>query len=386
MAPLLYETEATTSAQDLGKETIFSRNGRVEDLCRKRRVRRFIRSAPYIIQKRLFYNSSEVCTCNVPKAASTSIGRLMLMAEYPENAEYYRMMPGNMIHTTKQTEYLNTEKCSEKPGISFFVTRDPYARLYSAYLDKVFLEKFGTLAVLIDAVLNKRKSVHYSDSFLKTARENHWMCDTVNVTFEQFLQYVAKTRHLDPHFTPVSLLCNPCKDPVDYIFKQEDLTDDADYLLDYLNKSLADKGVSDLDLQLKDYAGDKGVENIVTTHYVAWKLRMKNNLCPLTQTTKDHVYKRLWQALKMLGNIDDNLEYMPEMFTSSVGEFKDPRAVLEAFVTHNIQPLTSAQRTRQRRRYLVEAYKGVSDKVLTGIQTLFQLDFKFFRYDINPPR
>lgn len=385
---LATDGEQTTSEQDLGAESIYTRNGRVEALCRKRSIRRFFRSSPHVLQKRVYYNTTGVCTCSVPKAASTSIGRLMLMAEFPEMSEYYRTLPGNMIHTTKRVEYLNTEKCSGKPGISFFVTRDPYARLYSAYVDKVFLEKFGQLAVLIDAIYNKKVTYGGAlkiNTLTQIAKDKNWMCDVSNVTFEQFLYYVSRTRHLDPHYTPVSLLCNPCKDPVDYIFKQENLEEDADYLLDYLNKTLAENGVKHSDLTLKDYKGDNGVENLVKTHYVAWKVRSENNNCVMSSASLDMAYRRLWEAMKILGNIDDSLNYIPEIFHGSGNNFKDPDEILKAFVQHNIEPASPAQRARQRRKYLVDAYKTVSPRVLKGIQNLFQMDFKFFKYDINPP-
>lgn len=347
-----------------------------------------MRVSPRLIQRRFFYNRTQVCTCTVPKAASTSVNRLMLMAEFPENAEFYRTLPGNKVHTIKMLENFQSERCSEKPGISFFIARDPYARLYSAYLDKVFLEKFGTLAVFIDAMFSQRipkdAAVRIA-SVKQTAEDNHWMCNAANVSFEQFLHYVSKTRHLDPHYTPVSLLCNPCKDPVDYIFKQETLEEDSQYLFEYLNMSLKSRAYENIQLHLKDYTGDNGLENLIKTVTVAWRVRLKNFNCVLTPETRDVFYRRLWKGLKMLGNIDDDLEYMPEIFKGSETELQDPDVILEAFSRYGIGSISQSRRSSQRRSYLVGAYNSVSRRVIKSIQNLFKLDFEFFQYDTSPP-
>lgn len=303
-------------------------------------------------------------------------------------ADYYRRLPGHMIHALKTAEYFNTEKCSEKPGISFFVTRNPYTRLYSAFVDKIFLEKFGSLSVLIDAVYNKKIPKEIPDgisSVKQLVTENNWLCDTAEVTFQQFLLYVSRARHLDPHYTPVSLLCNPCKDPVDFIFRQEDLHEDAEHLYEYLNKTLQKNGFKNVDLHLEDYVGDGGVENLVRTHHVAWTVRFQNHNCELKAKTRDVIYRRLWEALKMLGNIDENLEYIPDIFKGNENELKDPDAILYDLWRYKITPLSPSERAQQRHRYLVKAYKSVHPQIMKGIQSLFQLDFQLFDYDINPP-
>lgn len=71
--------------------------------------------------------------------------------------------------------------------VIFHVTRNPYSRLYSVYIDKIYLPGFWKFTKKI----NERKG-----------RE----CST-SVRFGEFLDYIMKEEVYDPHWHPVSELC-----------------------------------------------------------------------------------------------------------------------------------------------------------------------------------
>ena len=374
----------------IANESMYDRISRVADICQSPGVRDFYAKVPVIQSRRFYLERTQVCMCTVPKAASTSVKRLLLMAENPEKAEHYRSMPGNLVHA--QAPLYETDSCSDKPGFSFFVARNPYERLYSAYIDKVFLEKFDSLSVLLDMVFTKKLSKQLvpmtSSNVIAFAKSMGYFCEVSNTSFEHFLSYVARARTLDPHYTPASLMCNPCDQPVNHIFKQENLVNESRSLVSYLNESLQyNESYKNITLGLSDYAGDGGIENLVLTYANVWKTRLVRNQCKITSTLYHAIWQRLWEGLKILGNIYDGAEYMPEIFEGKGIIFKSSSTILKHFkrASDALAVTSMEERERQRHRYLVEAYSRVSKPVLDSIRQLFQLDFDMFGYDPNPP-
>ncbi|WAQ99210.1 CHSTB-like protein [Mya arenaria] len=83
-------------------------------------------------------------------------------------------------------------------GQSFMFTREPYSRLWSAYIDKFLLPDF-------------------------------WRTDA----HAEFLQYIVASypRNLNEHWQPVYKICDPCLVAYDVIGKQGTLANDSHYIL-----------------------------------------------------------------------------------------------------------------------------------------------------------
>jgi hypothetical protein len=119
------------------------------------------------------------------------------------------------------------------------VVRNPYLRLYSAYLQRTvamqdFLHNYSrhsdTTRKIIDRHLNLEKK--HGSIFL---------------SFERFLQMLVLIKNTtllplphmrqDPHFTSVWDLCHPCGIRYDYIAKFETLSSDSHLILPLLNET-----------------------------------------------------------------------------------------------------------------------------------------------------
>jgi hypothetical protein len=270
---------------------------------------------------------------------------------------------------------------------SFFVTRNPYTRLFSAYIDKIYLRKFHKTAVYIDAALNKKMP----KEILKELRHNtgksfrKWYCKMTDISFEQFLKFVTSSQVLDTHFAPISLLCDPCKQRYDVILKQENLKDDLDYLFGKIyHENYTGKEVH----TVQDYTGQSGIESQILTYYTHWKQWVSKHDCFLDRELYDSINHRLWNGLKLLGSIDRNLEFIDELFRGPIGDklkIRTPDSIFYEFKMNNVPYLNTEQREKQRKEFLLKAYRDVDKTVLERVQKLFQLDFALFDYDPNPP-
>lgn len=369
-----------------GRTEIEIRAGRVARICRDLDIEeRLSENSPFVVSSYQFYDRSMLCVCDVPKAASTSIKRALLAIEYPERAEFFEKLPGYQIHLQKEIRNVTVEKCFKDSATSFMVTRDPYTRLYSAYVDKIYLAKFHLLSIVLDAAYNKGVTQEKIEEMLDQRMGSALICGLPDVSFEQFLNYVVMSPRLDIHYAPVSLMCKPCGNHFDILLKQETLEDDFDQFFDTVfniqNKTAQDFSV-------KNYSGETGIESLIMTFYTHWKIWLKKYSCKLDKQTYDAINQRLWNGLKLLGSIDENLEIIEELFRRPVGEeikLRSPDAIIYEFKANKVPYLKPEDRERQRLKFLKKAYQSVDRKVLRQIQQLFQFDFILFDYDTAPP-
>lgn len=358
---------------------------RIAKMCKDLDVNgKFSRLLPAVSTSYNFYNRSSICACTVPKAASTSIKRSLFVSEYPHKADFFRNLPGYIIHTQVNVQNVTRDVCFTKSTTSFMVTRDPFTRLYSAYIDKIFLEKFHKYTAFIDLVLNKGVTMEEIAEMeeIDDDRLNQLYCRMTNVSFEQFLETIAKAKRLDIHFAPASVVCKPCSNHFDIVVKQENLSSD----LHYLHKTIYSSQKPGE--YLSNYVGESGIESLVVSYYSHWKARLSKHKCNLDKNLYNSINKRLWNALKLLGNIDENLEFIEELFKSPSGEklkLRKPETILYEFKANHIPVLDKESRERQRNKYLEQVYQGIDKKVIRKIQRLFYLDFKLFDYNPVPP-
>ncbi|XP_045211165.2 carbohydrate sulfotransferase 10-like [Mercenaria mercenaria] len=370
-----------------GSAPVYKRPESVADICKSLEVGAVNNQTQSVLSVYHFYDRSKICSCHVPKAASTSIGRALLISEFPEKAVIFRNLPGYQLHALREVQNVTSNQCFTNAVTSFLVTRDPYRRLFSAYIDKIYLEKFHKLSVVLDALYNKGVSREKLKDMIenKDERLKAWYCSVTDVSFEQFLKYVTTTQSLDTHFAPVSHLCDPCTKHYDVILKQETLTDDMHYLFEKIYKrNYSAREIPDV----TDYTGESGIESQILTYFTHRRAWFSKHNCKIDRKTYNAINQRLWNGLKLLGSIDDNLEFIDELFKGPVGErlrIRNPETVLYEFKLNRIPYLKTDSREKQRRKHLIQAYQSVDISVIKRIQQLFQLDFTLFGYDPLPP-
>ena len=309
--------------------------------------------------------------CKVPKASSTFFGKVLLLLQEGFKPKRIKQLSGFDIHGKMFATY--GVPCDLEKEPTFFVTRNPYTRLFSGYIDKIFVPKFWKLALILHHFANREQlSIKSIQEYLKVenAKGN---CYVDDVSFDVFLRYVVTTNQMDPHFTPVSMLCDPCKRNYSAIIKQEHFKEETLFTLDKF--SVNPDIQAEIMPLLEDELVERSVQNLFDTVRELLVVSRKDHGCK----SPYFIYLRVWQAVQILGYVDASEPFPAELFSQGL------KNAYEKIKLHNITFLNSTQRTIQRYRYLKLAYQSVDPRTIKRIQQLFQLDFQMFGYDDQPP-
>ena len=134
--------------------------------------------------------------CSVPKVGSTFWSQVfMILKEGASTAS-------DTFSKFRQPLFDYIWKASKRTGSRFvFVSRDPFSRLLSAYIDRIFLP---SMSYRLAKDVARSMGTHNSDT-------KHCAND---VKFADFLKYIADRvlhdKPLNKHWTPMYTLCNPC--------------------------------------------------------------------------------------------------------------------------------------------------------------------------------
>lgn len=275
---------------------------------------------------------------------------------YVHYGEIRVIKQGTMENTTLR-EIMST-------GTAFIVSRDPYTRLWSAYIDKFFLPDFwGTEARIVLRLLRPEATI---------AEKN---CPK-SVTFVEFLTYIAKTypADLQEHWQPVVKLCSPCHVNYDIILKQESLQNDTNALLDKI-------GLGKFKFSSKKGTQSRNMEEMKMI--TAYNFNLQSRYPGMCYELED-VANRLWRTFQYNGYIYRHFDIpLAEMMDANFTE--KPLEVFMKYVnsTLQFQSLKELDLRHQKRSMMLEAYKEVPEKVLHAIRTVYQYDFQMFGYNMK---
>ena len=181
--------------------------------------------------------------CKIPKCGSTFWMQIFLtLTANNENRDVFgkQRVAAHVNSINLQESYRNIQS----DYTVFMMTRNPYSRLYSAYIDKIYLPGFPDVHIAVDI-----------------ARKNNISCGK-DVTFENFLLYVVNEAlagyDLNPHWSPAYTSCMPCDVPYGIISKQETYSQDVEYILSKTNTSEATRNT------LLSYLYDHHTNNSIT--------------------------------------------------------------------------------------------------------------------------
>ncbi|WAQ99209.1 CHSTE-like protein [Mya arenaria] len=248
-------------------------------------------------------------------------------------------------------------------GRSFMFTREPYSRLWSAYIDKFLLPDFWIWDA--HAVVNKIR---------QNATDEQKLCAN-DVTFAEFLQYIVASypRNLNKHWQPVYKICDPCLVAYDVIGKQETFANDSHYILQKF-------GLGNL-IRMSGSKPSRAIEEM--TMLVKYNFDLEGALhkgC----FDKEDVAMRLWKAFQYNGYILRSID-IPIKSMLSDNFTKYPT---EVFLKHALWTLQylhdqSTDISNQKRKMMLEAYKGVPVELVKSIKEVYKFDFELFGYDKN---
>jgi hypothetical protein len=113
----------------------------------------------------------------------------------------------------------------------FMFVRDPYSRILSGYVDKLFCPNEAYQKTSLGAFIVSEIREDASSLSLHCGHD---------VTFPEFVKYIILSEkrriYRDRHFTPMYEHCRPCQIPYDFIGKFESFKKDISFLIDVWNK------------------------------------------------------------------------------------------------------------------------------------------------------
>ncbi len=175
--------------------------------------------------------------CVVPKVACTTWKRILEISLYVGKTDDQRNLSED-VHNIRfyrkiglrHLDNYSTEEIQYRLDnyFSFMFVRDPYARLLSAWKDK--LKNWRSSF--------RQTGMHIINEYRYNSREN--LAEPSDfVQFDEFIRFLADKEKrgsaLNKHWKPYEYLCYPCEIKYDFIGKLETMSEDAKVVLDKMN-------------------------------------------------------------------------------------------------------------------------------------------------------
>ncbi|XP_067661927.1 carbohydrate sulfotransferase 11-like [Haliotis asinina] len=237
----------------------------------------------------------------------------------------------------------------------FMVARNPFTRLFSAYIDKLYLPDFWSSAG--KTIVSRRENA--SSVSLRCGHD---------ASFAEFLEHVVRVGErnavsLNGHWRPIEHTCNPCAFKPEIVATQETFSRDSRYILERF-------GLGHL-LQNHSHADHVQDELTILTD---WNYHPHDECL-----TRKQLAGRLWKTFQINGYLTPGSEVLLEAESSeSLTRDKLKQLMLRSY---RDAMLTKQQSTVQRRSYLRQAYASVPRNILDRVVKLYRNDFLYFNYD-----
>lgn len=293
--------------------------------------------------------------CYIPKCGTTFMELFLakVFTNDTSNRNYYTEISGKL----------------ELPdAYSFTFVREPYGRLFSAYENKLFhpnemWKKLGT-----DVIRVVRPKASPLSQLL-----GH------DVTFTELVQYVVtlheQRQPLNPHLTPMTSICDPCKKRFDFIGRLETMTEDLEYLIDQWKY----RDIVPRDIQPVVHIESETVysRHFGRIYHMFSTLKKYNNLL-----SRYKFFQRTWSSYQIRGVILKTFE-MP--FTEfEVEEVDSSRYQLAVKTAIEASQDFKEELKAQRQEALVSAYKMVPLDLMFKLRQFVKTDCNLYGYDDKP--
>lgn len=243
----------------------------------------------------------------------------------------------------------------------FIIVRNPFERLFSGYIDKIFSLTFSHIGKHI--VLTQRpNATHHSKQ-----------CGH-DVTFAEFVKYFIQgertKKHRDGHFIPMYDHCKPCQIGYDYIAKLETLEKDTIYILKQLNFSSM---ASSLEKGFKEKTKNDSAEDQTDLLFRYMKVLEK---C----ISRHEIQKIFWRKEQIRGIIDPDIRFP---FSEKESTSLTQEQYLDALHRSVGRTKSKEMAKKFRRDALLKAYSTIPKSDLEALKEIFKPDCEIFDYDCN---
>jgi len=240
-----------------------------------------------------------------------------------------------------------------KNSTTIMFVRDPYERLFSAWLDKLY----NPNVYFWQSLGNKIRGIN-----------NEKVC-THNVTFSEFVEYIGKQiesgKCLDGHFSQSVQHCDPCRFNYTFIGKYETFKEDTIGIVNALNLST----VVTLD-NFEEAAADDAI-NDAATWVFGLKARTTECKVPFWCT----LFKT-WNRLQSRGIIDMKSKFP---FNKTQADFLKQDDFIKSL--HAARGTTSDNVLMKNRQLAYQqALMHLSSHIKVSVNKAFMKDFQLFDY------
>ncbi|KAL3851896.1 hypothetical protein ACJMK2_015593 [Sinanodonta woodiana] len=365
----LYSRDTWVDKFRNGNQSAFALARYVKNICPKATKSKLAtaRNAHYCVHHKVMY-------CPVEKSGSTFWRRVFyLLHGWNKSYEHPFQVPVEKALSQHFESYIQLRlwkrgAIAPESFFMFMFVRNPYTRILSAYVDKVYphnpvyWKKFGVPAI-------------------RTYRQNpsklNLLCGH-DATFEEFVKFVIQrvlsNKYMleDVHFASISNMCNPCKVSYDFIGKMESFQSDSTFLLEQLGleNSLNAIGESFSNMSVYDAIVDS-----VNGPY-SWRQDLTKYQC----ITWNQSLRRLWRKLQLRGIISFSQSYPFDGIDPTL--ISKEEYIQCAWNAHWFS--TKEELEIQKENVLKEAYGSINEEDLTRFKSAFKSDFYLFGYDETP--
>ncbi|KAL8570680.1 hypothetical protein ACOMHN_039115 [Nucella lapillus] len=193
--------------------------------------------------------------------------------------------------TWKERFHVREVKEGYDKAVLFFFAREPYSRLLSSYLSKLWLPNLEYWSAV-------------GGPAIAIVRDNPTMAELAcgsDVTFAELIRYVISSMEINRkvvnYFTPSYQVCQVCHFDYDYIGHMETFSEDARYILSAVNLTVAPK---------YGRLEDDGYDTIDSYVYLAFvTIAYGKGRC----ISRYQILLRMWRALQMQGLISTKIPF-----------------------------------------------------------------------------
>ncbi|XP_076453550.1 uncharacterized protein LOC143288798 [Babylonia areolata] len=243
----------------------------------------------------------------------------------------------------------------------FLVVREPFSRLFSAYVDKVLVPNSYYWKIWGVKIVSQFRT----DPSPRALRCGH------DVSFQEFVKYVLHSLHrTDEHVQPVDRLCSPCTSDLSVVARMETLKWDFQYLLKLLNLRIANFS---MDTLMTDVATDAVTDSTFSAFEFYEELKSCVSLYETCQ--------RLWLKMQLRGVISEDL---PLPLSAEQTETMKAEEMVSIFEDARRKSQDSEKLKQQKEKALKDAYATISSNDLRRLTDIYDSDFTLFGYDKQP--
>lgn len=250
-----------------------------------------------------------------------------------------------------------------KQSTKFMFVREPYERLLSGYVDKLFAPNAAYWSFIGTFIVQQ---------FRPNATKRAKVCGD-DITFEEFVRYFINSQHnnmrRDAHFVPNFEHCRPCEIDYEYIGKLETFEEDTLYLLQKFK--LADH------VKFENFEKETERDAIVDAADYVFSMQRAITRC----MTMNEALLRAYRKLQIRGIISKEIPFPFETETDreiGINEYKQ-----KLLLAHADSGPASSRRSNRKEAFL-EAYSTLPQDLLTKLREDLSIDANLFGYDEYP--